>query len=157
MDLRRLLSVDTVHLLEKQNKVEAIERLVETVDPQRHALSHAEILDRLLAREELMSTGIGLGLGVPHIRAAGIGEPVVRVGICREGIPDYEAIDGEPVKLLFMILLKEDQQRDHVRLLAEIVALMKRPGLRESLFAAASAEQAWQLLDRALEGNNASV
>jgi nitrogen PTS system EIIA component len=142
MWVSQLLKPEACMLLSSTTKNEALTELVESVDMRRHSIGRDEILQRLLAREELMSTGIGLGLGIPHIRAAGIGEPVLRLGISPGGIDDYEAIDGLPVRLLFLIMLKEDQQREHVRLLSEIVSLMKDEKLRTTLINSRSGDSA---------------
>ncbi|WP_319560181.1 PTS sugar transporter subunit IIA [Marispirochaeta sp.] len=152
MHLNTLISPDSVLLLKETKKAEAIARLVSTVPESAADLPREEIQEKLLAREELMSTGIGLGLGIPHIRAAGIKTPVLRVGVQSLGISDYESIDGLPVKILFMILLKEDQQREHVALLSEIVSLMKIEQLRIQLSAVSTSAQGYRLLHEHLNG-----
>ena len=154
MGLLKLLSPEGSLLLGSENKRGVIGELLDSIDMRRHSIGRDAMLRKLLAREELMSTGIGLGLGIPHIRAAGVGEPVLRFGVAREGLSDYESIDGEPVRLLFLIILKEDQQREHVELLAEIVRLMKDSTIRESLVAVESGEQAYRLLQSHLEAVN---
>ena len=85
MRVSKLLKPEACMLLSSTTKNEALMELVESVDMRRHSIGRDEILQRLLAREELMSTGIGLGLGIPHIRAAGIGEPVLRLGVSPGG------------------------------------------------------------------------
>jgi mannitol/fructose-specific phosphotransferase system IIA component (Ntr-type) len=152
MHLNRLITPDSILLIKETGKNDALVRLVASVPEAASSLSGKDILEKLHAREELMSTGIGLGLGIPHIRAAGINMPILRIGVQPEGIPDYESIDGLPVKILFMILLKEDQQREHVALLSEIVSLMKIEQLRNRLAAITSAEQAYGLLRSHLDG-----
>jgi len=152
MHLNRLITPDSILLLKETGKNDALVRLVASVPEAASSLSGKEILEKLLAREELMSTGIGLGLGIPHIRAAGIETPVLRIGVQPKGIQDYESIDGLPVKILFMILLKEDQQREHVALLSEIVSLMKIEQLRNQLTAISSPEQGYGLLRSHLNG-----
>ncbi|WP_319478526.1 PTS sugar transporter subunit IIA [Marispirochaeta aestuarii] len=152
MHLNRLITPDSILLLKEAGKTDALGQLVSSVPEAASSLSGKEILEKLLAREELMSTGIGLGLGIPHIRAAGINTPVLRIGVQPKGIPDYESIDGLPVKILFMILLKEDQQREHVALLSEIVSLMKMEHLRNQLTAISSAQQGYDILRNYLNG-----
>ncbi len=146
MSLPELITPDSVILLKSETKHSALEELVAGIPEGACSLSSQEILEKLLAREELMSTGIGLGLGIPHIRTAEIHEPVLRIGIQPAGIPDYAAIDELPVQILFMILMNEKQQREHLALLSEIVLLMKKEGLHEALVKADTAADAVAIL-----------
>ncbi len=146
MSLPDLITPDSVVLLKSETKRSALEELVAEVPEGACALSPADILEKLLAREELMSTGIGLGLGIPHIRTAEIHKPVLRIGIQPAGISDYAAIDEVPVQILFMILMNEKQQREHLALLSEIVRLMKKEGLHDSLVKAETAADAAAVL-----------
>ena len=146
MWLPKLIESGAVVLLKAETKKAALEELVSTVGGESCSLSHEEVLEKLLTREELMSTGIGLGLGIPHIRAAGISEPTLRIGIQPLGIEDYDSIDGSTVKILFMILLNEHQQREHVQLLSEIVAVLKEEYIRNALVEAQSGEEVANLL-----------
>ena len=152
MWLPKLITTESVVLLKAQTKQSVLEELVASIPAESCSLSADDLMSKLIAREELMSTGIGLGLGIPHIRAAEIVSPVLRIGIQPAGIPDYESIDEIPVQILFMILMNDNQQREHLALLSEIVLLMKKEGLREALTSSGSASGAVEILQTSLNG-----
>jgi mannitol/fructose-specific phosphotransferase system IIA component (Ntr-type) len=91
-----------------------------------------ELVGRLVRREDLQSTGIGSGMAVPHCLWEELPGPRVLVGVCPEGT-DYHALDDRPVQLLFLLLSPGDAVRRHVRLLARIARLTRRPGLLERI------------------------
>ncbi|WP_053228440.1 PTS sugar transporter subunit IIA [Spirochaeta cellobiosiphila] len=111
-----------------------------------------DLVQQLNYREELMSTGIGLGLGIPHVRYADLKEPAIFIGIQPEGIADYESLDQSVVKIVFMILVREGEHKRHVRLLSQIVSLLKSEELRNKLLNSSTPSEALTLLR---EANNA--
>ena len=97
------------------------------------SLEHPEVaLAALLAREKVLSTGIGHGIAIPHAISSSIPEPQVLVGICAGGA-DYESMDGEPVHVFFVLLSPPDRASHHTRLLARIARLGRDPAFVESL------------------------
>jgi len=85
----------------------------------------ADLLDKLLKREELGTTAIGKGVAVPHCRAAGLASPVLLLGLSKDGVP-FEAVDGKPSQVFFLLVSPEDKPGDGLRLLAAIAALTRR-------------------------------
>lgn len=94
-----------------------------------------DALDRLLQREATMSTGMGGGVAVPHAKSPACRAMVVALGLVPDGV-DFKAIDGRPVRVVFMLLGPPDSTREHVDLLARIAHLVKSPGVLESLLSA---------------------
>lgn len=90
------------------------------------------LVERLVRRENVQSTGIGSGLAVPHCLCEELARPRVLVGVCPEGT-DYHALDDRPVQVLFLLLSPRTAVRRHVRLLARIARLARRPGLLERI------------------------
>ncbi|MBT8479331.1 MAG: PTS sugar transporter subunit IIA [Gemmatimonadetes bacterium] len=82
------------------------------------------VLAALLAREKVLSTGIGHGIAIPHAISSSIREPQVLLGICRDGA-DYRSVDGEPVHVFFVLLSPPDRASHHTRLLARIARLAR--------------------------------
>jgi Kef-type K+ transport system membrane component KefB/mannitol/fructose-specific phosphotransferase system IIA component (Ntr-type) len=93
-------------------------------------LEPAEIVDGVLLREQLMPTGIGHGLAVPHARLRGLKAPLVAVGISAAGI-DFDAPDGLPARLVFLILTPVHDEGVQLELLADIATTFKDDDLRE--------------------------
>ena len=98
-------------------------------------------LNLIFYREQLMSTGIGLGIGIPHVRFGQIGEPVAAVGVQPKGIKDYVSIDDEAVRIVIMIIAGRNQHKEHIRLLSLIVGQLKQEGVKDSLLHAENPQQ----------------
>lgn len=96
------------------------------------------VLEALWEREHILSTGIGLGIAVPHVRHAQVRREVMRVGRSKAGIP-FDAIDGKPVRAVFTILMPAGRHRRHVEVLGAIAAAVKDTARREGVFAAPDA------------------
>ena len=115
---------------------------------------HENVLDgdafrqAIFEREKLVSTGIGIGVAVPHVKIASVTDYVVTVGRSQQGI-DYDAIDGAPVHLVFMIGASEKQTAEFVRVLAAVVKLVKQPEVHDRLMAAAMPEEFFDVLTSA--------
>ena len=93
------------------------------------------MLHVLLEREKLGSTGIGDGIAIPHGKLAGLDEMVVAFGRSREGI-DFEAMDGKPVHLFFLLMAPENSAGQHLKALAKISRMLKDAGFRKNLLEA---------------------
>jgi mannitol/fructose-specific phosphotransferase system IIA component (Ntr-type) len=96
------------------------------------------VLDALWDRELILSTGIGLGIAVPHVRHANVPVEAMVVGRSRAGLA-FDAIDGKPVYAVFAILMPSGQHRRHVEVLGGIAAALKDERRRESVFASPDA------------------
>jgi mannitol/fructose-specific phosphotransferase system IIA component (Ntr-type) len=90
------------------------------------------VLAALLAREKVLSTGIGHGIAIPHAISSSIREPQVLLGISAEGA-DYQSMDGQPVHVFFVLLSPPDRASHHTRLLARIARLGRDPAFVEGL------------------------
>lgn len=88
------------------------------------------LMDALLERESLQSTGIGSGVAVPHAICDEIAEPCIVLGRCAAGV-DFRALDQQPVYLLFLLLSPPDSTSRHIKLLARIARLVRHPELLE--------------------------
>jgi PTS system nitrogen regulatory IIA component len=146
VDLRRVVRKECCAVLEANTKTEALLELIELVVRQ-GLVRDGETLKRdIFYREQLMSTGIGLGVGVPHVRYQEITEPVIAVGVQPEGIADYQAIDDEIVTVVIMILVAPQQHKEHIRLLSLVVGRIKNLDVKARLLAATSGEEIHAIL-----------
>lgn len=105
-----------------------------------------ELVDAFLYREHLMSTGIGLGVAVPHVRLPDVKSLSLAVGISRNDIVDYEALDNQPVRIIMMVVAGKGQHQDYIRLLGYLSSKFKNSITRNSLINADSVDQVFQLL-----------
>lgn len=93
----------------------------------------------VMARERLGSTGIGHGVAIPHGRIAHLSQPVVALARHVQGI-DFEAIDGQPVHIVVLLLAPEDADRSHLELLAHLARILQDERVRQGVMQADSPE-----------------
>jgi mannitol/fructose-specific phosphotransferase system IIA component (Ntr-type) len=109
------------------------------------------ILDALIQREEVGSTGIGDGVAIPHARTAAVQTIRVAAGVCQEGL-DFQSLDGEPVYVFFLILTPVSASGAHLKLLSELTRLLRFAQVREALRSATTAQEFCQVLRAAASG-----
>ncbi|NWG30466.1 MAG: PTS IIA-like nitrogen regulatory protein PtsN [Rhodocyclaceae bacterium] len=103
-----------------------------------HGISRNTVFDALFAREKMGSTGLGLGIAIPHGRIKGLKE--ARGAFFRLTTPvPFDAPDGQPVNLVFVLLVPEAASEHHLQLLSELAQMFSDKGFRERLVAAADA------------------
>ena len=141
LSLDKVLPAQRILLVETTHKREILDALIDLLAEAPEVRDRAELAEAIHQRETLMSTGIGLGVGVPHCRISSVTAPVMAAATSRSPITDYESLDGQPVHLVFMIAAGRDQHAEHLRLLAEISRRVKEPDVRDRLLQAASGEE----------------
>ena len=140
MRLSELLNSDAVTLrLEAHTKREAIAELVGVLESAHKIDSQGEILDRVIRREAMMTTGIGYGVAIPHGKARSVERMVAAVAVAPEGL-DFESEDGQPVYLVVLFVSPESATTQHVRALANLSRLLKEESVRRSLREARTVE-----------------
>ena len=97
-----------------------------------------DVLDAVIERENLGSTGVGEGVAIPHARIAGLSAPIGVFVRLHEGV-DFDAIDGRDCDLIFMLLAPHSSGADHLRALAQVSRTFRNADLRKRLRSAASA------------------
>jgi len=112
--------------MEADDKEEAFEELVDHYCQADHSNAHDEILHAIVTREAKMSTGIHKGIAVPHGKTGAVDTMRGVLGISKKGI-QYDALDGEPVFLLFMIIAPMEDSEKYLRLLKHLAELMENP------------------------------
>lgn len=133
MNIIDLIRDDQCAVLRSGSKTEAILELVDLAEKS-GGISDVESLKKeIFYREQIMSTGLGMSLAVPHVRFSGIKSPKVLVGLKPSGIGDYESLDNEPVRIVVMILVGEDQHKEYLRILSLIVHKLKDRSFQERL------------------------
>lgn len=103
------------------------------------------LVDTLIEREKLGSTGIGNGVAIPHGRMAGLDEILIVFGRSKKGI-DFDAHDGQPVHLFFLLAAPEDSAGDHLKALARISRIIKSQECRENLLNANGPEKLYNII-----------
>ena len=132
IDLSRHLADDRVIDLAALTKDDALDELTRTFEHAPEVSSTRALLDALLQRERIVSTGVGLGVAVPHAKIDGISDFVVAYERSRAGIP-FDAIDDAPVHHIVVIAGPPDQQQRYLQFLATITLRLKRADVRAAL------------------------
>ena len=114
------------------NKEGIIRELVDILVKAEGIKNKEELVKILLNRETLGSTGIGQGIGIPHGKTNAVKKLVAAFGICHQGV-NFDALDGEPVYIFFLLVAPEDSAGPHLKALARISRLLKDKFFRESL------------------------
>jgi PTS system nitrogen regulatory IIA component len=119
---------------------ELTRRLVE-----RSGGSFPEVLGAVEEREAVLSTGIGFGVAIPHARSSAVSELTLICGVSPDPVP-YDSIDGEPVRLFFLIVGPEASAGMHVRILSRIARLVRQESLRDRLCSAKTGDEFYNAL-----------
>lgn len=118
--------------LSARDKSGLIEELAEVVVRSEPSIKMQSLVQVLLEREKLGSTGIGDGVAIPHGKLAGIDKPVVAFGRSKKGI-NFEAMDDQPADLFFLLVAPENTSGMHLQLLAKIARLLGSSSVRKKL------------------------
>ena len=140
-----VLSPDRVLFLNYSTKRDALLALAENLATAPQVKSKQELSIEILKREELMSTAIGRGIAIPHIRLSSVTDLVVSVGVSRCDIVDFQPLDDEPVRLIFMIAAAYNQHAYYLRTLSFFSARLKNRELRNSLLQAQTTQEVYNL------------
>lgn len=114
------------------SKKRVLERAARLLAGNQEEPTSEQIFERLLERERLGSTGLAGGVALPHARMPGIHDSRGAFMRLAEAI-DFDALDGNPVDLVFALLVPEDANQEHLQLLARLAAMFNDQGLRDRL------------------------
>ncbi|MDR1252141.1 MAG: PTS sugar transporter subunit IIA [Treponema sp.] len=145
VQVQSILSPDRVLFLDCSTKRDALLALVENLATAPQVKNKQELAMEILKREELMSTAIGRGIAIPHIRLSSVTDLVVSIGVSRNDIVDFQPLDDEPVRLVFMIAAAYNQHAYYLRTLSFFSARLKNRELRNSLLQAQTTEEVYNL------------
>ena len=118
--------------LKKQTKPEVVAELCELLSHTSKINDPGSVARVLMERETLGSTGIGQGIAIPHGKSDRVSALAAAVGISKKGV-DFEALDGEPVHIIFLLVAPKDSAADHLKALARISRLLKDKFVRAAL------------------------
>jgi len=107
--------------------------------------SHEDMVNTLLEREKLGSTGIGDGIAIPHGKLANLDELIVSFGRSKEGV-EFDAMDGKPAHIFFLLMAPEDTTGKHLKALAKISKMLKDSIFRKKLLEAKSKDELYMII-----------
>ena len=146
MLLTELLSLERVRIpLRARTKEELLHELVEAVSQGLPEAAADSILAAVRDREQVLSTGIGQGVAIPHGKTPVVDQLLMAAGVTAAPV-DFDALDGEPVELCFVLVGPESAAGAHVKALSRISRLLRRASLRDALRAAPTAHEFLRLV-----------
>jgi len=140
--LSRLLSADRILWLESKSKGECLHALVGCLAESNGTAQTDEILQAILEREKLLSTGFGLGLAIPHAKLKVFKDFIVGLGVHQKGV-DFDSLDKKPVHILVMILGPAEKQDEYLKVLSRVTAFLRDN--REKLLTLKTPEEIYNL------------
>ncbi len=144
--ISEILTPERVILLELAQKSEVLDALVERLATASQIKDQEELRREIFRREELMSTGIGFGVAVPHVRLTSVEDLTLAVGIAQKDVLDYASLDEQPVRIVCMLAARFDQHAQYLKALGAISGLLRDKAVRTQLINAPDAETAYKLL-----------
>lgn len=146
MSLTELLDEKAILVnLKATQKQEVIEELAAALTASGRISDNREVLQAVLEREKIMSTGIGKGVAIPHGKCKAVDRLVGVLGIKKEGV-DFQSLDEQPVYLFFLLVSPLNVSGPHIRALAHISRLLRHDNLRKQLIAAEDPRDALALI-----------
>jgi mannitol/fructose-specific phosphotransferase system IIA component (Ntr-type) len=147
-DLSEILTVERVCDLKSTRKDEVLVELCGLASSAPEVTDPHAFLQAIRARETVMSTGIGMGIAIPHAKIPSVTDFVMAAGRSRRGI-DFDSLDGLPVHIVILIGSSDTQASDFLKLMARIGGLFNRSGVKERFLDAKTPEDMYRLLAEA--------
>lgn len=123
--LNQILAPERVLITNFSTKRDILTSLINNISDAPQIKDREKLGKAIWERENLMSTGIGLGIGIPHIRISSVRDIVVSVAVNKTDIIDYQTLDDKAVRIVFMVAAAQNQHAEYLKLLSSISTLLK--------------------------------
>jgi PTS system nitrogen regulatory IIA component len=135
-----------VAFLDVNTRDEAINALVTMIHQTGRLQDKYAFYEAIIEREKIVSTGIGMGTAIPHAKLASYEDFFIAIGILRKGL-DWNALDGSPVRIIFLIGGPDDKQTEYLQILSKLTQLIKDDQIRKKMLTLNSPEDMIKLLN----------
>ena len=132
-NLSHLLAPERVLVTNFSTKRDIITALINSLAEAPQVKDRKKLEDTIWEREKLMSTGIGLGIGIPHVRIGSVRDITVSIAVNKVDIIDYQTLDDIPVRIVIMVAAAQNQHAEYLKLLSSISKLLKDETFRTNL------------------------
>ena len=147
MRINELLNIQSIDLdAQVSTKLEAIDHMTKLMEKGGNLKNREDYKKGVLAREEEGTTGIGDGVAIPHSKCAAVKKAGLSAMVVKNGV-DYDALDGQPVQLLFMIAAPEGSANEHLEALSKLSTMLMDPDFKKNLLAAKTKEEFMQVIE----------
>lgn len=141
MKISDILNPDVIEVnLDVKDKDDSLKKIIALASNSKKILDINKVSETIMEREKLVSTGVGKGFAIPHGKTDAISDIVAAFAITKDPI-DFDSIDGEPVRFIFLLVGKETLLNTHIKLLSRISRLMNKDEFRAKLLGAKTKEE----------------
>lgn len=144
--IESFLSPDRIILLDYAARHDVLVKLAEVLATAPQIKNAEELSHSILKRESLMSTAIGRGVAIPHVRLPSVTDLVMAVGLSKKDILDFDAADGQPVRLVFMIAAAANQHSYYLQTIAYLSSKLRNDSIKTKLMEAKDPAAVYSIL-----------
>jgi mannitol/fructose-specific phosphotransferase system IIA component (Ntr-type) len=145
LKLANMITADRIVDLKAATKNEALRELFTVIENAPEITDGGDLEKSVLEREQIMTTGIGFEIAIPHVKLPSVNNFVMALGRSRGGI-DFDALDGKPVRIVLLVASSDRQRDDFLKVLAKAVLLFKEEGFRKRVLKARDSQEILALL-----------
>jgi len=145
LQLKDIISKERIVDISAQTKIDALHEMVSVIATSENITNQQEFLDSILEREGILSTGIGIGVAIPHAKISSVKGFVVAIGRSMGGI-NFDSLDGRPVYLIILIGGPDDKQHEYLRMLAKVSSFLKDPEIKEKMMKVKNVKEIYEIL-----------
>jgi fructose-specific phosphotransferase system IIA component len=131
--------------LNGKDKYDVLEKMVKVAKNSDKVTDENDLLKKVIEREKIKSTGIGGGIGIPHAQTSGVTDIIACLGVTEQGI-EFNAVDGKPVHLVFLIATKERTNSTYLGLLSRIARLFIDEPFKQRVIKSVSSSEIMNLI-----------
>ena len=144
-EFNKYLASERVAVIDAKTKLQAIDGTLALLKDSPNISDFSRVSSAIWQREEALATGLGLGIGAPHVRIPAVRFPTAALTVLRQGI-EYGSLDNTPVRLIVLVAMPEDSQTEWLRYLARASAIFRDDGMRHKLFSAPDSAALWNIV-----------
>lgn len=132
MDVSSYMNSDLIFFFDSTSRDQALSRLVDLISEKSNLKNKDLFLQAVMDREKIVSTGIGMGIAIPHAKLSCYNHFFIAVGLLKKAV-DWNALDEAPVKLIFMIGGPDDKQTEYLQILSRLTQFLRNEDHRQQL------------------------
>lgn len=144
--ISKYMDPELVAFLDVETRDEAIQSLVEKIYRAGKLQDKYSFYEAIIEREKIVSTGIGMGTAIPHAKLSSYEDFFIAIGILRKGL-DWKALDGSPVRVIFLIGGPDDKQTEYLQILSSLTQAIKNEQIRKKMLTLNSPEDIIELFE----------
>lgn len=139
MDILNYIHPDLIFFLKAETRNEALKEMIDTLHQAGRVDEPDAFYSAVVEREKIVSTGIGMGIAIPHAKLPGYDNFFIAIGILQKGV-DWNALDNSPVRLIFLLGGPDDKQTEYLQILSSLTSSIKDEARRKKLLTLNSKE-----------------